>query len=289
MSRPRSTTGSRSQPCRWGSHRDASMRASPTRRTARRWATDRGLRSDRLQARRHARHDRGGAALTYRAAWLKDQGRPYTTEAAIAKLRGARRRSMSPARRSRSTAGTATRRSLPSPAHTVTRRCWRSARARAEILRLVIARDLEDSSHRSDPVPSGRYAVRGRSGDVVGTEDFRCAPGPGRLEVLLRDPPERADASWGGRRRGRRRRMADHPRARIETRGASDPGRARRRFAHRPTGRRRDPDRLGPDMHLDYLTPAMNAITGKRLGDNADRRRLPRTGEPRADPGAAAL
>ena len=25
--------------------------------------------------------------LTYRAAWLKDQGRPYTTEAAIAKLR----------------------------------------------------------------------------------------------------------------------------------------------------------------------------------------------------------
>ena len=113
-------------------------------------------------------------------------------------------------------------------------------------------------------MPSGRYAVRGRSGDVVGTEDFRCAPGPmgwRYVSEIERDEPTPhretvdvvVDASW---------RIV---RTRIETGSHS-------------LLREADADALagvqdgqkielpwGPEMHLDYLSPAFNAVTAQRL------------------------
>jgi hypothetical protein len=113
-------------------------------------------------------------------------------------------------------------------------------------------------------VPSGRYAVRGRGGDVVGTEDFRCAPGPmgwRYFSEIHRDEPTphgeivdvAVDDGW------------EIVRARIETGGHSIALEPRDRSL---TGiRDGEPIQVawGPAMHLDYLTPAMNAITVKRL------------------------
>src|SRR5918996_3958295 len=113
-------------------------------------------------------------------------------------------------------------------------------------------------------MPSGRYAVRGRSGDVVGTEDFRCAPGPmgwRYVSEIGRDEPTphretvdvAVDAQWG------------IVRARIETGSHA--------IALEPRSDAlvglRDGEQIeigwGPEMHLDYLTPAFNAITAMRL------------------------
>jgi hypothetical protein len=118
-------------------------------------------------------------------------------------------------------------------------------------------------------VPSGRYAVRGRSGDVVGTEDFRCAAGPvgwRYFSEIQRDEPTPhgeivdvvVDDAW---------RIV---RARIETGEHS--------IVLEPRDDsligRRDGEEIqiawGPDMHLDYLTPAMNAITAMRLDASAE-------------------
>jgi hypothetical protein len=113
-------------------------------------------------------------------------------------------------------------------------------------------------------VPSGRYAVRGRSGDVVGTEDFRCAPGPmgwRYFSEIQRDEPTPhretvdivVDDSWG------------IVRARIETGSHAillepDDGLL--------TGLR-DGQHVevpwGAATHLDYLSPGFNAITAQRL------------------------
>jgi hypothetical protein len=113
-------------------------------------------------------------------------------------------------------------------------------------------------------VPSGRYAVAGRSGSVVGTEDFRCAPGPigwRYVSEISRDEPTphretvdvAVDAEWG------------IARARIETGSHA--------IALEPRGDAlaglRDGEEIevawGPEMHLDYLSPAFNAITAQRL------------------------
>lgn len=118
-------------------------------------------------------------------------------------------------------------------------------------------------------MPSGRYAVRGRSGDVVGTEDFRSAPGPmgwRYVSGILRDEPTphgeivdvAVDDEW---------RIV---RARIETGSHS--------IMLEPRGRSltglRDGEPVqvawGPNMHLDYLTPAMNAITARRLAGTTE-------------------
>jgi hypothetical protein len=118
-------------------------------------------------------------------------------------------------------------------------------------------------------VPSGRYAVRGRSGDVVGTEDFRCAPGPmgwRYFSEIHRDEPTPhgeivdvvVDDAW---------RIV---RARIET--------GRHSILLEPSDGSLigplDGEEIqigwGPDMHLDYLTPAMNAITAMRLDRSAE-------------------
>jgi len=118
-------------------------------------------------------------------------------------------------------------------------------------------------------VPSGRYAVRGRGGDVVGTEDFRCAAGPvgwRYFSEIQRDEPTPhteivdvvVDDAW---------RIV---RTRIET------------GEHSILLEPRDGSLIGtqdgeeiqiawsPDMHLDYLTPAMNAITAMRLDASAE-------------------
>ncbi len=113
-------------------------------------------------------------------------------------------------------------------------------------------------------MPSGRYAVSGRSGAVVGTEDFRCAPGPmgwRYVSEIARDEPAphretvdvTVDAAWG------------IVRARIET-GTHSIALEPRDVA---LAGLRDGEEIevawGPEMHLDYLTPAMNTITAKRL------------------------
>ena len=118
-------------------------------------------------------------------------------------------------------------------------------------------------------MPTGRYAIIGDDGEPVGTEDFRCAPGPvGWRSFSEIDTTEHGahheivdvavDEEW---------RIA---RVRIET-GAH-------RLLLEPgddvlTGWR-DEQPLevawGPDDHLDYLTPATNLITTKRLTDTAE-------------------
>lgn len=118
-------------------------------------------------------------------------------------------------------------------------------------------------------MPSGRYAVRGRTGDVVGTEDFRSAPGPmgwRYFSEIRRDEPTphgeivdvAVDAEW---------RIV---RARIETGEHS--------IALEPRDgslagiRDREPIQVawGAEMHLDYLSPAFNAITAQRLDGTSE-------------------
>jgi hypothetical protein len=113
-------------------------------------------------------------------------------------------------------------------------------------------------------VPSGRYSVRGRSGAVVGTEDFRCAPGPmgwRYVSEIERDEPTLhretvdvvVDAAW---RIVRTRIETGSHATLLEARGDSLEG-------------IRDGQKVemawGPEMHLDYLSPAFNAITARRL------------------------
>jgi hypothetical protein len=115
-------------------------------------------------------------------------------------------------------------------------------------------------------VPSGRYSVWGRSESVVGTEDFRCAPGPAGwryVSEIERDEPTShretvdvaVDAEW---------RIV---RARVET-GSHEIVLEPDDDALRGV---RDGERISipwtVDMHLDYLSPAFNAITARRLED----------------------
>jgi hypothetical protein len=115
-------------------------------------------------------------------------------------------------------------------------------------------------------VPSGRYAVRGRSGDVVGTEDFRCAPGPmgwRYVSEIQRDEPTPhretvdvvVDASW---RIVRARIETGTHATLLEPRGGVLGGLLDGTRVEVP---------WGPDTHLDYLSPAFNAITARRLGE----------------------
>ena len=118
-------------------------------------------------------------------------------------------------------------------------------------------------------MPSGRYAVRGRGGDVVGTEDFRCAAGPvgwRYFSEIQRDEPTPhteivdvvVDDAW---RIVRTRIETGEHSILLEPRDGSLIG-------------TRDGEEIqiawSPDMHLDYLTPAMNAITAMRLDASAE-------------------
>ena len=118
-------------------------------------------------------------------------------------------------------------------------------------------------------MPSGRYAVRGRSGDVVGTEDFRCAPGPmgwRYFSEIERDEPTPhretvdvvVDTDW---------RIV---RTRIETGSHSIVLEAGDDALHGIRDGERIEIAYGPAWHLDYLTPAMNAVTAQRLHDTSE-------------------
>ena len=114
-------------------------------------------------------------------------------------------------------------------------------------------------------MPTGRYTVMDGDGRPVGTEEFRCAPGPMGWryfsEVETSDPQPHheivdlvVDADW-------------RPvRTRIDT-GSHDLL-LEAEGLERLTGFR---DRIpietpwGPQMHLDYLSPAYNAVTANRL------------------------
>jgi hypothetical protein len=117
-------------------------------------------------------------------------------------------------------------------------------------------------------MPAGRYSVWGREG-VAGTEDFRCAPGPmgwRYVSEIEREEPTVhretvdvvVDRAW------------DLVRARIETGSHA--------ILLEPDGDVlagvRDGEHFevpwGPDTHLDYLSPAFNAITAQRLEDSAE-------------------
>jgi hypothetical protein len=113
-------------------------------------------------------------------------------------------------------------------------------------------------------MPSGRYSVYGRSGAIVGTEDFRCAPGPmgwRYVSTIERDEPDHheetvdvaVDDAW---------RIV---RTRIDTGSHAlqlEPGDG-------VLGGVRDGERIeipyGRESHLDYLSPVFNAITARRL------------------------
>jgi hypothetical protein len=118
-------------------------------------------------------------------------------------------------------------------------------------------------------VPSGRYEVRGRAGDVVGTEDWRCAPGPmgwRYVSEIEREEPSMhretvdvtVDGSW------------DIVRTRIETGSHAILLEPRDEVL----AGIRDGEHLevpwGPDMHLDYLSPAFNVVTAQRLDDTVE-------------------
>ncbi len=113
-------------------------------------------------------------------------------------------------------------------------------------------------------MPSGRYTVMDGDGNPVGAEDFRCVPGPmgwryfSDIETTVPEPHHEivdlaVDTTW-------------RPvRTRIDT-GSHD-------ILLTVEGDRlagfldRQPIAIpwGPDLELDYLSPAFNAVTANRL------------------------
>lgn len=114
-------------------------------------------------------------------------------------------------------------------------------------------------------MPSGRYTVMDGSGNPVGTEEFRCAPGPAgwryfaTIETSVPEPHREmvdfvVDGDW---------RLV---RLRIET-GAHDLELAPHDDELLGT---LDGEPLelpwGPEVEIDYLSPSFNAVTANRLG-----------------------
>jgi len=118
-------------------------------------------------------------------------------------------------------------------------------------------------------MPLGTYAIIGEHGEPVGTEAFRCAPGPagwryvGEIDTTEHGQHHEVvdivvDADW------------QIVRVRIDT--------GEHRLLLEPSGRTlrgsRDAEPLelswGPDDHLDYLTPATNLITTQRLTNTTE-------------------
>jgi hypothetical protein len=120
-------------------------------------------------------------------------------------------------------------------------------------------------------MPFGRYTVFGNDGEAVGTEEFRSAPGPLGwryfAEIETADPfPHRetfdvaVDADW----RAATVRIATGEHDLLVR--AGDGG---TRLAGLRDG---EPFSLpyGPELHLDYFTPATNAVTAHRLSGTAE-------------------
>ena len=118
-------------------------------------------------------------------------------------------------------------------------------------------------------MPSGRYEVRGRGGDVVGTEDFRCAPGPmgwRYVSEIEREEPtmhrETVDVTVDGSWQVVRTRIETSSHAiLLEPRDDVLAGIRDGEHVEVP---------WGPDTHLDYLSPAFNVVTAQRLDDTAE-------------------
>jgi hypothetical protein len=120
-------------------------------------------------------------------------------------------------------------------------------------------------------MPFGRYTVLGDDGQPVGSEEFRCAPGPmgwrSFSQVQTSDPALHDETlDFAVNADGRLARV------RIDT-GAhgillepNDGGTILAGFRdQRPTE-----IAYGRDLHLDYFTPTTNAITTRRLTGTAE-------------------
>ena len=120
-------------------------------------------------------------------------------------------------------------------------------------------------------MPFGRYSILGDDGEPVGTEDFRAAPGPmgwryfSEVQTEVPHPHHETldvavDAQW--RIANLRMATGNHE---ILLR-PDDGGSVLRGY--------RDREEIevayGPDVHVDYRTPATNAITTHRLGSTAE-------------------
>jgi hypothetical protein len=118
-------------------------------------------------------------------------------------------------------------------------------------------------------VPAGRYAVLGEGGARVGTEEFRCAPGPMGWryfsDVQTNEPVphrETIDVVTDADRRPIRLRVAtgDHELFLQAQKGV--------------LAGFRDGELLelawGPDIHIDYYTPGTNAVTCMRLDGTSE-------------------
>ncbi|MGZ5301165.1 MAG: hypothetical protein ACXWEJ_04970 [Actinomycetota bacterium] len=118
-------------------------------------------------------------------------------------------------------------------------------------------------------MPAGRYAVFDDDGERVGTEEFRCAPGPMGWryfsDIQTTDPTAHVetfdlvvDADW----RPVRIRVdtGDHQ-ILLEPHGGTLEGFHDRVAIELP---------WEPDRHIDYSTPATNLITTRRLTGTAE-------------------
>ena len=117
-------------------------------------------------------------------------------------------------------------------------------------------------------MPAGRYSLWDLDGGgVVGTEDFRCAPGPmgwRYASEIERDAPTThretvdvvVDRSW------------NLVRARIETGSHAILLEPRDGVLAGLRDGKEVGVPWGPETHLDYLSPAFNAITAQRLDDS---------------------
>ena len=118
-------------------------------------------------------------------------------------------------------------------------------------------------------MPFGRYTVLADGGEPVGTEEFRCAPGPvgwryfSTIETAQPSPHREVvdvavDADW---RPARIRIDTSEHDLLLEPRAGALAG-----------FRDREPIELpwGPDAHVDYFTPATNLITTKRLASSTE-------------------
>jgi Putative glycolipid-binding len=114
-------------------------------------------------------------------------------------------------------------------------------------------------------MPLGRYTMLGDDGAAIGTEEFRCAPGPmgwRYFSEVTTDHREIVDVAVDADWRIARVRIdtGDHD-ILLEPSGDTLAGYGDRREVEIP---------YGPRDHLDYCTPATNAITVRRLGATAE-------------------
>ena len=118
-------------------------------------------------------------------------------------------------------------------------------------------------------MPVGRYTVMDGSGRPVGTEDFRCAPGPAgwryAASIVTTEPePHReivdfvVDSSW---RPVRLRIDTESHQLSLALQGD--------RLVGTRDGRQVD-EPFGPETEIDYLSPCFNAVTANRLSGSAE-------------------